>query len=82
MIGSNAYQVLRWLIRHYKVDPNRRIKEWQTRINQLNDYILHVPCDALENCNESKVKYTEIDMRKILDFALPSTYSAKLFNLD
>ena len=82
MIGRNVYQLLQRLIRHYKVDPNQGIKGWQTRINQLNDYILHVPCDALENCNEPKVKYTEIDMRKILDFALPSNYSATLFNLD
>ena len=54
MIGRNAYQLLRRLIRHYKVDPNRRIKEWQNRVNQLNGYILHVPCDSLENRNESK----------------------------
>ena len=28
MIGRNAYQLLRWLIRHYEVGPNRGIKEW------------------------------------------------------
>ena len=82
MIGRNAYQLLRRLIRHYKIDPNRGIKEWQTRINQLNDYILYEPCYALENWNKSKVKYTKIDMREILDFALPNNYSAKLFALD
>ena len=30
----------------------------------------------------TKVKYTKIDMHKILDFALPNNYSAKLFALN
>ena len=28
------------------------------------------------------MKFTEINMREILDFALPGTYSNKLFNID
>ena len=82
MTGRNAYQLLRRIMRHYKVDPNRRIKEWQTRINQLNGYMLHVSCDALENCGASKVKFTKIDMREILDFALPNNYQTKLFGIN
>ena len=41
-----------------------------------------MPCDALEYHGAFKVQFTKIDMREILDFALPSTYSTKLFNLD
>ena len=82
MIGRNAYQLLRKLIQFYKVDPNRGIKEWQHRVNQLNGYVLHVPYDALENQNEPRIKFIETNLREILDFALPGTYSNKLFNID
>ena len=82
MIGRNAYQLLRKLIQFYKVDPNRGIKEWQNRINQLNGYVQHVPCDALENWNKPRVKFNETDLREILHFALPGTYSAKLLNIN
>ena len=69
-------------MRDYKFNSNRGVKEWQCRINQLNGYILHVSCDALENCGASKVQFTEIDMREILDFALPNSYQKKLFGID
>ena len=55
MIRRNVYKLLQRLIRHYKVDPNQGIKKWQTCINQLNSYIFHVSCYALENCCASKV---------------------------
>ena len=57
-IGRNAYQLLWRLMFHYKVNPNRGIKELQTHINQLNGYILYVPCDALGNRSKNKVKYS------------------------
>ena len=82
MIGRNAYYLLKCLMQDYKVNSNQRVKEWQCRINQLNGYILHVPCDALENRSASKVQFTEIDMREILDFALPNSYQTKLFGID
>ena len=82
MIGRNVYYLLRRLMRDYKVDSNQGIKGWQWRITQLNGYILHVPYCALENHNASKVQFTKIDMRKILDFALPNSYHKKLFRID
>ena len=42
----------------------------------------HVPCDALENWNKGSVKYEEYDLREILDYALPTEYSDKLFGAD
>ena len=82
IIGRNAYYFLRRLIHDYKVDSNHRIKEWQWRVTQLNSYILYVPSDSLENCGASKVQFTEIDMCKILDYALPNSYCKKLFGID
>ena len=82
MIGRNAYQLLRKLIRSYKVDPNRGIIEWYNRINQLNGYMKHVPCDALENRNVGSEKYEEYELREILDYALPKSYLDKLFGID
>ena len=82
MIGRNVYYLLRRLMRDYKVDSNWGIKEWQWLITQLNDYILHVPCDALENRDASKVQFTKIDMNKVLDFALPNSYQTKLIRIN
>ena len=35
MVGANAYYLLRRLIRDYKVNPNRGIKEWSDRVKIL-----------------------------------------------
>ena len=82
MAGRNVYYLLRRLMRDYKVDLNRGIKEWQWRITQVYGYILHVPCDALEKRNAPKVQFTEIDMREILNYALPNSYLKKLCGID
>ena len=74
MIGRNAYYLLRRLMRNYKVDAVRGIQEWCWRMNQLNDYMLLVPCDALAKRDAPKEKYTEVEMREILDIALPEAY--------
>ena len=59
MIGRNAHQLLRKVMRKYAVDPNRGIAEWHIWINQLNRYIEHVPHEALENRNVPCKKYEE-----------------------
>ena len=82
MIGRNAYYLLRKLIRFYKIDPNRGIKEWQIRVNQLNGYSLDVPCDSLERRNMPREQFDEFELREVLDFAMSISYSQKLFNLD
>ena len=82
MIGRNAHQLLRKVMRKYAVDPNRGIAEWHIRVNQLNGYVEHVPHAALVNRDLPCKKYGEHDMREILDYALPRTYSEKLFNID
>ena len=71
MVGRNAYYLIRRLMRDYKVDAVRGIKEWQWHMNQLNDYIMLQLCNALENHGALKQAFTELDMRKILDMALP-----------
>ena len=45
-------------------------------------YVEHAPCDALENRDVECKKYEEYEMREILDYALPKTYSDKLFSVD
>ena len=82
MIGRNAYYLLRRLMRNYKVDAVRGIQEWCWRMNQLNDYMLLVPCDALAKRDAPKEKYTEVEMREILDIALPEAYRKKLFGFN
>ena len=82
MIGRNAHQLLCNITQKYAVDPNRGIAEWHIRANQLNEYIEHVPHAALVNRDVPCEKYKEHDMREILDYALPRTYSEKLFNID
>ena len=82
MIGRNAHQLLRKVIRKYAVDPNRGIAEWHIRVNQLNGYIEHVPHEALENRNVPCEKYGEYEMREVLDYALPRTHIDKLVNID
>ena len=82
MIGRNAHQLLRKLMQKYAVDPNRGIAEWHIQANQFNEYIEHVPHAALVNRDVPCEKYKEHDMREILDYALPQTYSEKLFNID
>ena len=71
MIGCNTYYCLRPLMRNYKVNIVFGIKEWQWRINQLNDYIKFVQSKALDKRNALKEEFTKMDMRKILDMALP-----------
>ena len=51
-------------------------------MNQLNDYIMLLPCDALENCGTLKQAFTKLDMSKILDMTLPNTYWKKLIGID
>ena len=66
MIGRNAYQLLCWLIRHYKVDPNQGIKEWQTRINQLMDLdkeINNIEGDQLKSL-QKKAKKAENALKR------------------
>ena len=43
---------------------------------------MHVPSNALKNRGASKVQFTEINMREILDYALPNSYRKKLFGID
>ena len=71
-------------MRDYKVDAVRGIKEWQWRMNQkqLDDYIMLLPCDTLENFGALKQRFTKLDMRKILNMALPNTYQKKLIGID
>ena len=82
MIGRNAYYLLRRLMRNCKVDAVRGIQEWCWRMNQLDDYMLLVPCDALAKRDAPKEKYTEVEMREILDIALPEAYRKKLFGFN
>ena len=81
-IGRNAYYLLRRLMRNYKVDAVRGIQEWCWRMNQLNDYMLLVPCDALAKRDAPKEKYTKLEMREILDIALLESYRKKLFGVN
>ena len=69
-------------MRDYKTDAVREIKEWKWRMNQLNDYIMLLPCDALENCGRLKQAFTKLDMCKILYIALPNTYQKKSVGID
>ena len=82
MIGRNAHQLLRKVMRKYAVDPNRGIAEWHVRTNQLNGYIPHVPHAALVNRDLPCEKFGEHDLQEILDHALPRTYGAKLENIN
>ena len=82
MIGHNAYYLHRRLMRDYKVDPFCRVKEWLWRMTQLNNYIMYLPSETLENSGAVKQEFTEIEMRKILDMALPNSYCNKLFRID
>ena len=82
MISRNAYYLLRRLIHDYKVDPHRGIKEWQWRINQLNSYIKFMPSKALEKRDGVKEEFTELDLREILDMAMPHSYRKKLTGND
>ena len=79
MIECNAYYLLRRLMRDYKVDANCRIKEWQWRMTQLNNYIMYLTSEALENRGAVKQEFIEIKMREILGMALPNSYCKKLF---
>ena len=74
MIGRNTYYLLRRLMRDYKIDTNYRIEEWYWRMIQLNNYIMYMPSEALENRGAFKQKFTEVEMREILDMALPNSY--------
>ena len=69
-------------MRDYKVDTVRGIKVWQWRMNQLNDDIMLLPCNALENRGVLKQAFLELDMRKILNMALPNSYQKKLVGID
>ena len=82
MIGHNTYYLLRRLMRDYKVDINRGIKNWQWRKTQLNNFIMYLPSEALGNRGSLKKEFTEIKMREILDIALPNGYRKKLFGID
>ena len=81
MIRRNAYYFLRRLMQDYKVNAIRGVKEWQWRMNQLNDYIMLVPSQALDNRNALKQEILALDTRKILDMALPTVYWNKLFGI-
>ena len=82
MIGRNTYYLCRRLIRDYKVNPERGIKEWQWRMTQLNGYIMLLPSDALEKRDEVKQEFTELELREILHMALPNSYRKKLTGND
>ena len=56
MISRNAYYLCRRLIRDYKVNPERGIKEWQWRMTQLNGYIMVLPSDALKKTRQSETR--------------------------
>ena len=51
-------------------------------MTQLNNYIMYLPSEALENRGAFKQEFTEIEMRKILNMALPNSYCKKLFGID
>ena len=65
-------------MRNYKVDAVRGIQEWCWRMTQLNNYMLLIPSDALAKRGATKEQYTEVEIRKILDIALPEAYRKKL----
>ena len=82
MIGRNAYYLLRQLMRNYKVDAVCGVQEWCWRMTQPNNYMLLVPSDALAKRGVTKEQYTEVEMSKILDIALPESYREKLFTIN
>ena len=51
-------------------------------MTQLNSYIMYLPSKALENRDALKKEFTKIEMREILDMALPNSYRKKLFGID
>ena len=49
---------------------------------QLNGYIKFMPSEALEKRDGVKEEFTELDLRKILDMAMPHSYRKKLTGND
>ena len=50
----------------YNVDPQRGVKEWQCRMNQLNGYTKYMPSNSLEKQDKVKEEFTEIKMQELL----------------
>ena len=57
----------------YKVNTNCGIKVWQWRMTQLNNYIMHLPSEALENRAAVKQEFTEVKLTVIARNCLEST---------
>ena len=51
-------------------------------MTQLSNYMLLVPSGAFAKRGTTKEQYTEVEMREILDIALPESYCKKLFGVN
>lgn len=58
----------------YKVSINQGVRKFSNRQLQFNNYISYLPAKALSKKGESKVVFKEMNLRKLLDGALPCVF--------
>ena len=82
MVRCNGVYCLKRFMRDYKVNSSRDIREWATRMTQLNEFIPYMLSEALDKKTVLKELFNKMDHWELLNVALPHTHRNRLLNME
>merc|ERR1712214_137906 len=82
MRGKKTYTRLRRIMSNFKINFTQGIWKWAQRIDDYQSYLEDMLWEAGEKRGESMRKFTETELRELLDGCLNMSYNTKLINLD